>query len=175
VIRLFANERGSLRFAARTRAPSVPRSGRCQVEKLWSVPNVADVLSVSTKSVWRLIGCGDIPAVTVSPRRTLIDPSDVRAYIDSRKLRWTRRSGNCSNTARCSLALMANPPVRLPRGHPDEPRHCMFCGKGTDDTGDCVQLAITRNNAPSEVRYYAAHVNCLRWPLHPTVTYKDDR
>jgi len=58
-----------------------------QVEKLWSVPDAAQVLGVSTKTVWRLIRCGDIPAVTVSPRRTLIDPSDVRAYIEAHKTR----------------------------------------------------------------------------------------
>jgi predicted DNA-binding transcriptional regulator AlpA len=59
-------------------------------ERLLSLRETQDVLGLSRATVYRLVSAGLLPVV-VLPGRTLVQASDLRDFIDSRK---TTRSGN---------------------------------------------------------------------------------
>jgi len=46
--------------------------------------DAARALAISTRKLWELTNCRDIPSVRIG-RRVLYDPSDLRAWIDKQK------------------------------------------------------------------------------------------
>lgn len=46
--------------------------------------DAARALSISTRKLWELTNCREIPSVRIG-RRVLYDPSDLRAWIDKQK------------------------------------------------------------------------------------------
>ena len=46
--------------------------------------DAARALAISTRTLWELTNCRDIPSVRIG-RRVLYDPSDLRAWIDKQK------------------------------------------------------------------------------------------
>ena len=51
---------------------------------LLNAKTAARALSISTRKLWELTNCREIPCVRVG-RRVLYDPSDLRAWIDKQK------------------------------------------------------------------------------------------
>jgi len=51
---------------------------------LLNARNAARALAISTRKLWELTNCRDIPSVRIG-RRVLYDPSDLRAWIDKQK------------------------------------------------------------------------------------------
>jgi excisionase family DNA binding protein len=58
---------------------------RRSVEKLLDVGEVADQLSVSRQSVWKLIRSGHLAAVRISERRIRIHPDDLKRFVDEQR------------------------------------------------------------------------------------------
>ena len=54
------------------------------LEPLLSIEEVAEVLRVSQRSVYRLLGRGELPSLKVG-HRTLVEPRDVRQFIDDQR------------------------------------------------------------------------------------------
>jgi len=54
---------------------------------LLSYREAASVLGVSKATFGRIVESGELPVVAVSPGRRLVDPADLRDFIDARKLR----------------------------------------------------------------------------------------
>jgi len=52
--------------------------------RLLNAAEVADILRIHERHVWRMISRGDIPRVKIG-RRTLIDAADVETFIRERK------------------------------------------------------------------------------------------
>lgn len=60
-------------------------------ETLLTVLEAADLLGVSSKTVYRLIGTGDIPAIRIGPTRTLrISDADLSRLVASWKVAGNR-------------------------------------------------------------------------------------
>ena len=55
--------------------------------ELWTVAQAAEAMQCSEDTVRRLIRAGMLPSINVSARLTRLDPDDVAAYIDSRRVR----------------------------------------------------------------------------------------
>lgn len=56
----------------------------CSDRLLVNIPEGARRLSISPRSFWQMLKDGRIPTVRVG-RRTLVDPRDLTAFIDSAK------------------------------------------------------------------------------------------
>ncbi len=54
-------------------------------ETLLTVPEAANELSVSVRTLRTLISLGRISVVRVSSRRVAIDPRDIRSYIERQR------------------------------------------------------------------------------------------
>lgn len=52
---------------------------------LLTVREVSDRLSLSTRTVWRLIDDGSLPAIAVSERAVRVTPADLETYLESRR------------------------------------------------------------------------------------------
>ena len=51
---------------------------------LLSAKDAARALAISTRKLWELTNCRDIPSVRIG-RRVLCDPRDLQAWIDKQK------------------------------------------------------------------------------------------
>ena len=51
---------------------------------LLNARDAARALSISTRKLWELTNCREIPSVRIG-RRVLYDPSDLRAWVDKQK------------------------------------------------------------------------------------------
>ena len=58
--------------------------GDVRVPRMMTMPEVADVLGVSVRTVIRAINCGDLVATRIR-RSTRIAVSDLRNYLDTRR------------------------------------------------------------------------------------------
>ncbi len=54
------------------------------VERLLTYSEAADLLSVTARTVWKLVDCGELPAVRFG-RSVRIDPADLRSFIEQAK------------------------------------------------------------------------------------------
>jgi excisionase family DNA binding protein len=52
-----------------------------------SVEEVARLLSLSTRSIWKLLADGSLPRVQLGRRRTVVPLAAVRAYVARRTVR----------------------------------------------------------------------------------------
>ena len=59
----------------------------CVIEPLLSLPTTWGILGVSRPTFDRIVANGELTVVQVSPGRRLVDPADLRDFIDARKLR----------------------------------------------------------------------------------------
>lgn len=57
----------------------------CTIERLLSYPEAWKLLGVSRPTFARIVGRGELPVVVVSKGRKLIDPADLRAFIEARR------------------------------------------------------------------------------------------
>jgi len=65
------------------RRPGVDRPGRVpEAARLLTATDVAELLSVSLRSVWSFRSSGRLKGVKVGPRCTRFRPEDVRAFLD---------------------------------------------------------------------------------------------
>jgi excisionase family DNA binding protein len=51
------------------------------------VTEAARRLSISLRSIWKLVERGDLSVIRVTPRRVAIDEADLAAYVSSRRER----------------------------------------------------------------------------------------
>ncbi len=55
------------------------------IEKLYSVREVADLLSIHSDNVYNMIKRGEMYAIRLGPRRTRIPESALREWMEARK------------------------------------------------------------------------------------------
>ena len=72
--------------------PTVKSQAFCQQTLLISAKETARALSISSRKLWELTNCGNIPHVKIGTR-TLYDPNDLRAWIDRRKKGGNHETG----------------------------------------------------------------------------------
>lgn len=53
-----------------------------EIKYMLTVKETANILSVSVNTVYRIIGLGELSAIKVSPRKTVIKADEIERYIN---------------------------------------------------------------------------------------------
>jgi excisionase family DNA binding protein len=94
------------------------------MDRLYTIPEVAERLRHGRTRVYQLIRSGRLPSVVVGPRARRVRESDLQAFIDSlddgglsRRAQGLPRRIEDENVLEAAATLLADPPVgRLGKG-----------------------------------------------------------